>query len=154
MLTNILIGLAVLLIVFVVFVLMRPSEFRITRTATIAAPPAAVFAQVNDFHNWMAWSPWEKLDPALKRTYAGASAGTGAIYSWAGNKQVGEGRMTLLERIVHDGAILLNGPAKLPEVARVEIEVKTVTAQVRPASNHKPTLSERLLKLDVPTSVP
>src|SRR6185295_9800251 len=97
MLTNVLIGLAVLLIVFVVFVVMRPSEFRIMRTATITAPPSVVFAQVNDFHKWMAWSPWEKLDPTLKRTYEGPPAGSGAIYSWAGNKQVGEGRMTLTE---------------------------------------------------------
>ena len=95
MLIPILIALAVVPIVFVVVVATRPSEFRITRTATISAPPSAVFAQVNDFHNWLAWSPWEKLDPALKRTYEGAPAKTGAIYSWAGNKQVGEGRMTL-----------------------------------------------------------
>ena len=76
MLTPILIGLAVLLIVFVIVVATRSAEFRITRTTTIAAPPLAVFAQVNDFHRWMAWSPWEKLDPALKRTYAGPAAGT------------------------------------------------------------------------------
>ena len=97
MLTPILIALAVILIVFVVVVATRPSEFRITRTATISAPPPAVFAKVYDFHNWLAWSPWEKRDPALKRTYEGAQAGTGAIYAWAGNKQVGEGRMTLTQ---------------------------------------------------------
>ena len=97
MLIPILIALAVVLILFVVVVATRPSEFRITRTAAISAPPPAVFAQVNDFRNWLAWSPWEKRDPALKRTYEGAPAGTDAIYSWAGNKQVGEGRMTLTE---------------------------------------------------------
>jgi predicted enzyme related to lactoylglutathione lyase len=52
---------------------------------------------VNDFHKWQAWSPWEKLDPAMKRTYAGAAGGAGAVYAWAGNNQVGEGRMTLTE---------------------------------------------------------
>lgn len=97
MLTPILIGLAVLLIVFLIVVATRPNEFRITRTTTITAPSSAVFSQVNDFHRWTAWSPWEKLDPELKRTYAGPSSGTGTIYSWVGNKQVGEGRMTLTE---------------------------------------------------------
>jgi uncharacterized protein YndB with AHSA1/START domain len=76
---------------------MQPADFRVTRTATIAAPAAAVFAQVNDFHNWQAWSPWEKMDPAMKRTYEGAPVGRGAIYAWVGNKEVGEGRMTVTE---------------------------------------------------------
>lgn len=97
MLTPTLIGLAVVVVLFVIVVALRPSEFRVARTITIAAPPQATFTLVNDFHNWTAWSPWEKLDPALKRTYEGASAGTGAKYSWAGNKQVGEGRMTVTE---------------------------------------------------------
>lgn len=97
MLKKILIALAVIVIVFVVVVALQPSEFRVARTATISAPPPAVFAQVNDFHKWEAWSPWAKLDPAMKQTYAGAPAGTGAIYTWAGNDQVGEGRMTLTE---------------------------------------------------------
>jgi polyketide cyclase/dehydrase/lipid transport protein len=97
MLVNILIVLAVLVLVLAGVVAMRPSEFRIVRTATMAAPAPAVFAQVNDFHNWQAWSPWAKRDPAMKQAYAGAAAGTGAIYTWAGNREVGEGRMTLLE---------------------------------------------------------
>ncbi|HMC69793.1 MAG TPA: SRPBCC family protein, partial [Mycobacteriales bacterium] len=78
-------------------VAMQPSEFRVARTATIAAPAPAVFNQVNDFHNWAAWNPWATLDPGMKQTYEGAPAGTGAIYTWAGNRQVGEGRMTLTE---------------------------------------------------------
>ena len=63
----------------------------------MSAPAPLVFAEVNDFHRWQAWSPWEGIDPALKRTYEGAPAGTGAIYSWVGNNKVGEGRMTLKE---------------------------------------------------------
>lgn len=97
MLTYILIAVAVIVVVFVVIVIMRPAEFRITRTATIAAPAAAVFAQVNDFHRWEAWSPWAKLDPAMKQTHEGTPAGAGAVYTWTGNKKVGEGRMTLTE---------------------------------------------------------
>jgi len=97
MIQIILIALAAIVVVFIGTVVMQPSDFRITRTATISAPAPAVFAQVNDFHNWQAWSPWEKIDPALKRLYEGAPAGTGAIYSWAGNNQIGEGRMTITE---------------------------------------------------------
>src|SRR5688572_16214173 len=74
-----------------------PKAFRIERSATIKAPASAVFAQVNDFQNWRAWSPWEKLDPALKRSYAGPAAGTGSQYAWIGNKNVGQGRMTILD---------------------------------------------------------
>jgi len=96
MLTKILIALPVLVIAGVVVVAMQPSVFRVARTATIAAPAPAVFAQVNDFHNWEAWSPWAKLDPAMKQTYE-APAGTGAMSTWAGNSEVGEGRMTLTE---------------------------------------------------------
>src|SRR5262249_25785360 len=89
------IGAAVVLIVVVlaVIVAMQPSEFRIERSAVIAAPPAAVFAQVNDFHNWEMWSPWAKLDPAAKNSFEGAPAGKGAAFSWAGKKKVGEGRV-------------------------------------------------------------
>ncbi len=97
MLKNILIALAVIAIVFVGVVAMQPSEFRIVRTATISAPAPAVFAQVNDFRNWEAWSPWAKRDPAAKTTFEGPSAGTGAIFRWAGNHESGEGSMTITE---------------------------------------------------------
>ena len=97
MLIKILVALAVIVLGFVGVVAMRPSEYRVARTATIAAPAPAVFAQVNDFHKWDAWNPWAKLDPAMKQAYAGAPAGIGAIYTWAGNSEVGEGRMTLTE---------------------------------------------------------
>ena len=94
---KVLLALAVIVVVFLAIVALQPAEFRVVRTATISAPPPAVFTQVNDLHNWEAWSPWGKLDPAMKQTYAGAPAGAGAIYTWAGNSQVGEGRMTITE---------------------------------------------------------
>ena len=97
MLKKILISLAVIVVVLVVVVAMQPSEFRIARSATISAPAPAVFAQVNDFHKWDAWSPWAKLDPAAKATFEGPSAGIGAIFRWAGNEEVGEGSMTITE---------------------------------------------------------
>ena len=102
MLKKILIGIGVVLIVFLIIVALQRADYRIVRTATVAAPAAAVFAQVNDFHNWEAWSPWAKLDPAVKQSFDGPSAGTGAIYSWTGNDKVGEGRMTLTESHTND----------------------------------------------------
>lgn len=97
MLMPILIAIAAIMVVLIIIVATRPADFRITRTATMPAPPAVVFAQVNDFHKWEAWSPWAKLDPACKYSYEGPAAGTGAIFTWSGNNKVGEGRMTILE---------------------------------------------------------
>jgi hypothetical protein len=97
MLRKILIGLAVLVLVFVVIVATRPAAFRVERSVTIASPPERPFALVDDFHAWAEWSPWEKLDPAMKRTFEGPASGVGAVYAWAGNGDVGEGRMTVEE---------------------------------------------------------
>ena len=97
MLIKILIGVVVVVGVFAVIVAMRPSDFRVERSAVVSAPAPVVFAQVNDLHNWDAWSPWAKLDPAAKQTFDGPRAGTGAAFAWAGNNQVGEGRMTITE---------------------------------------------------------
>lgn len=72
-----------------------PDHFRIERTASIAAPPEKVFPLINDFQQWPAWSPWEKIDPTLKRSYSGPQAGVGAVYAWQGNNEVGTGRMEI-----------------------------------------------------------
>jgi uncharacterized protein YndB with AHSA1/START domain len=87
--------LAVAVLIVGVLVAVQPNEYRVTRSATITATPAVVFAQVNDLHAWEAWSPWAKLDPNMKNTYAGPATGTGAMYSWAGNGEVGVGKMTI-----------------------------------------------------------
>jgi uncharacterized protein YndB with AHSA1/START domain len=97
MVVKIAIVLAVVIVGLVLVVATRPSEFRVARTATVSAPAAVVFAQVNDFHNWPAWSPYAKRDPAMKQTFDGAPAGVGAIYAWSGNHEVGEGRSTIIE---------------------------------------------------------
>jgi uncharacterized protein YndB with AHSA1/START domain len=89
--------LGAVVVVFLVVVAMQPADFRIVRSTVISAPPADVFTQVNDFHNWAAWSPWEKLDPAMKKSFSGAAAGVGAIYDWTGDDKVGTGRMTLTD---------------------------------------------------------
>jgi len=97
MLKKIGIGLAVVLVALVGFIATRPSTFHIERSTKIAAQPEVVFGQINDLHKWQGWSPWEKLDPAMKKTHSGAPSGTGAVYSWVGNKDVGEGRMTITD---------------------------------------------------------
>jgi len=97
MVKKVLLGLVALIAVFVIIVATRPAEFRIERSAQINAPAEVVFAQVNDFKNWDAWSPWAKLDPASKTTFAGPPAGTGAVFAWSGNDKIGEGRMTVTE---------------------------------------------------------
>jgi hypothetical protein len=102
MLIKILIVLAALLIVFLVIVATRPADFRISRSAVIPAAPAAVFAQVNDFHNWEAWSPWAKMDPDAKSEFAGPTSGVGSKFHWAGNSKVGEGNMTIAESRPND----------------------------------------------------
>lgn len=93
--------LGVLLIAFLVYIALQSPEFKISRSATMSAPPARVFAHVNDFHLWEDWSPWAKLDPNAKANFAGPSEGEGAQFSWAGNKKVGEGAMTILESRPH-----------------------------------------------------
>ena len=130
MLIKTLIALAAIAIVVVVVVASRPARFHVARTATIAANPPAVFTQVNDFHRWDAWNPWAKLDPAMKHSYSGAPAGVGAVYAWAGNSQVGEGRMTVTE-------------SRPSELIRIEMEflqpfARTSTAQFtfRPEGDH------------------
>jgi uncharacterized protein YndB with AHSA1/START domain len=75
----------------------RPDTFRVERSIRINASPEKLFALISDFHQWENWSPWEKIDPAIQRTYSGAAQGQGAIYAWAGNKDIGQGRMEVTE---------------------------------------------------------
>jgi len=93
----IILSIAVILIGLIVAIAMQPTDFVVTRSAAIPAPAAALFAQVNDFHNWQEWSPWAKLDPNAKNSFEGAASGEGAIFSWSGNGKVGAGKMTLEE---------------------------------------------------------
>lgn len=97
MLKKVFLALAVALVGFGAVVASRPSTFRVERSITIAAPVELPFGIVNDFHQWRFWSPWEALDPKMKKTFDGPFAGPGAIYAWSGNDEVGEGKMTILE---------------------------------------------------------
>jgi len=95
------IGIVVLVLVVGVlaFAATKPDSFRVQRTASIKAPPEKVFALINDLKGWNAWSPYEKKDPAMKRTLSGAPTGKGAIYEWSGNKEVGKGRMEITDAV-------------------------------------------------------
>jgi uncharacterized protein YndB with AHSA1/START domain len=93
------IGIVVIAAIAAVLILAstKPDTFRVQRSATVAAPPEAIFPHLNDFHRWSAWSPYEHRDPAMKRTFSGPATGTGAVYEWDGNKNVGAGRMEVVE---------------------------------------------------------
>lgn len=97
MFKKILIAILVVVAGLAAVIALQPSAFSISRSVTIVAAPASVFAQVNDFRNWEAWSPWAKLDPASKSAFEGAASGKGAIFRWSGNDQVGEGSMTIVD---------------------------------------------------------
>ena len=97
MLPTILIAIGAIVVILLIVVGMQPTDFQIQRSARIAAPAAIVFDQVNDLRKWEAWSPWDKIDPQLKRTYEGSPSGKGAIYRWVGNNKVGQGGMTIEE---------------------------------------------------------
>jgi hypothetical protein len=100
MLQTIVIILAVLIVIVVAllaFAATKPNTVRYTRSTRINAAPEKIAALITDFHKWRLWSPWEKKDPNLKRTYSGKDSGVGAVYAWEGNKNVGSGRMEILE---------------------------------------------------------
>ncbi|MBP9946497.1 MAG: SRPBCC family protein [Vicinamibacteria bacterium] len=97
MLLTILALIVLAIAIVLIFASTRPDTFRVERSGSIGAPPEKVFALIEDFHKWTSWSPWENLDPDLKRTYGGAEKGRGATYAWQGNAKAGEGRMEILE---------------------------------------------------------
>ena len=85
----------VLIVAILGYATTQPDSFSLERKISINAPPEKVFANINDFHLWDAWSPWAKLDPAMKVTYSGPQSGPGAVYEWTGNSDVGSGRMEI-----------------------------------------------------------
>jgi Polyketide cyclase / dehydrase and lipid transport len=91
--------LAIVIAAFLIMGLTTPANFSVVRETDFNATPAKVFAQINDFHHWAAWSPWEKMDPNLVRNFSGETSGAGAKYSWVGNKKVGEGSMEITHSV-------------------------------------------------------
>ena len=97
MFKTIAIVVVVLIAGVLVFAATRPDAFRVERSVTIKASPEKIYPYFDDFNRWAVWSPWERLDPAMKRTFSGPPTGAGAVYAWQGNSKVGEGRMEILE---------------------------------------------------------
>jgi len=100
MLKKIGIVIVVLVVAILAYAATRPDTFRVERTATVKAPPEKIYPYMNDFHRGDLWSPYEKRDPSMKRTFSGAPNGIGAVYEFDGNKKtVGKGRLEIIETI-------------------------------------------------------
>jgi len=89
--------LAIAIAIVLILAAAKPDTFTVQRAAAVKAPPEKIFPLINDFHQWGTWSPWEGKDPRMKRTYSGTASGRGAVYAWDGNKNVGSGRMEILD---------------------------------------------------------
>jgi uncharacterized protein YndB with AHSA1/START domain len=102
--TIIAVVLAIAIAIILILAATKPNTFSVRRATMVKAPPEKIFGLINDFHQWGTWSPYENKDPAMKRTYSGAERGKGAVYAWEGNKNVGSGRMEILDA---------SGPSKI-----------------------------------------
>jgi hypothetical protein len=89
--------LAIAIAIVLILAATKPATLRVQRVITVKASPDKIFPLINDFHQWVSWSPYEHKDPAMKRSYSGAESGKGAVYGWEGDKNVGSGRMEILE---------------------------------------------------------
>jgi uncharacterized protein YndB with AHSA1/START domain len=96
-LKKLLLVVVVLIVSILAYAATRPGTLHVQRSATINASPDKIFPLITDFHSWASWSPYEKMDPAMNRTYSGAPRGQGAVYEWAGNSNVGQGRMEITD---------------------------------------------------------
>ena len=99
-------GFSVVLAAFLVFVATRPNEFHVERSITIQAPPAKVYPWLEDPQKTLVWSPWEKKDPQMKKTFSGAAKGVGAVYEWSGNKEIGSGRLEIIEAVAPSKVVM------------------------------------------------
>lgn len=106
MLKKIALAIVVILLLIMAIAATRPDSFTVERSISIKAPPEKIMSLIADFHNWKSWSPWEHLDPDMKRTFSGAPSGKGAIYEWTGNSDVGRGRMEVTEHVPPSKAVI------------------------------------------------
>jgi polyketide cyclase/dehydrase/lipid transport protein len=95
------IGIVVVILIaaVLIFAATKPDSFSVQRATSIKAAPEKIFALLDDFHNWGVWSPWEKMDPSMKRTFNGPANGKGSVYAWDGNSKVGQGRMEITDAL-------------------------------------------------------
>lgn len=106
MLKLILIALIAVIAIVLIMVALKPNRFRIERSTNIKASAEKIFPHINNFHAWETWSPWEKIDSTCKRSYSGNESGIGAIYGWSGNKDIGQGRMEIIESTQYSKIVL------------------------------------------------
>jgi uncharacterized protein YndB with AHSA1/START domain len=126
--------LAVSVAVVLVLAANKPDVFQVERATSIKAPPEKIFALINDFHKWGAWSPYEKKDPAMKRTYRGAESGKGAVYAWEGDKNVGQGLMEIADSTPPSKIVLkldFVKPFEAHNIVEFTLDPKGDTTEVR-----------------------
>ena len=120
------VAIALLIAGLLLYASRRPDTFRVQRSARVNAPAEAIFPLINDYRNWTLWSPYEHRDPALKRTFSGPAIGPGSVYAWEGNKNVGSGRMEIVDTTPNKIIIKLDffKPFKASNVAEFTLEPK------------------------------
>ena len=91
------VALAIAIAIILILAATKPDTFGVQRATTVKAPPEKIFSVLSDFHQWGSWSPWETKDPTMKRVFSGAASGKGAVYGWEGDKNVGSGRMEIMD---------------------------------------------------------
>jgi uncharacterized protein YndB with AHSA1/START domain len=127
---------------------MANDTYDVERSVTIEAPPARIYDQIANFHNWANWSPWEDRDPELHRTFSGAESGTGAVYGWSGNRKAGQGRMeitdaTAPERVEID--LVFEKPWKARNETRFTIAPQGSGSRVTWSMTGKKTLMTKVM---------
>jgi carbon monoxide dehydrogenase subunit G len=122
----------VLIVAVLIYAATRPDTFRIQRATSVNAPPEKIVPFINDFHRWAAWSPYEKKDPAMKRTFSGTETDRGAVYEWEGDRNVGKGRMEIMESSQSKVAIKLDfiEPFEAHNIAEFTLEPQTGSTKV------------------------
>lgn len=102
----IIVAIAAVIAIILIVAAMRPDTFRVQRSVDINAPAEKIFPLINDYKHWGSWSPYEKVDPAMQRTFSGAPSGKGSVYEWSGNKNVGHGRMEIMDAAPHSKIVI------------------------------------------------
>lgn len=127
MLKKVLLGIASIIAIILILAAFQPKEFKVARSALFLATPAEIFPHVNNFHAWEKWSPWEKLDPNITKSFEGPQEGEGAVYGWSGNKDVGVGKMTIAQSLPPEKIVInMNFIEPMPGDALVEFDFKPV----------------------------
>jgi hypothetical protein len=129
----------------------KPDSFEVQRSASMQAPPGKVVALIDDFHNWESWSPWEKLDPGMKKSFSGAGRGKGSVYAWEGNSKVGAGRMEILDATATRVTVKLDflKPFEAHNLAEFTLAPEGAATQVTWAMHGPSPLASKIMQVFV-----